>query len=183
LLEDLAASQLPQALAELARLHPGAKLEVLSLSNAAMREAYDAGRVQLVLDEALAVPGSPRWTVCRPLVWAIGEGVDLAADPLPVVLFSGTCTWRRLVLEALERGGRRWRVAFESNSLAGVLAGLRTGLGVAALMPANLDPVMACHDANALPTLPDVELGLARHPRTEGDHLIDAVETVLRRMI
>ena len=57
------------------------------------------------------------------------------------------------------------------------------GLGVAALMPSNLEPVMACHDMDALPTLPDVELGLARHPRTEGDPLIDAVETALRRMI
>jgi len=42
---------------------------------------------------------------------------------------------------------------------------------------------MACHDADALPTLPDVELGLARHPGTAGDPLIDAVETALRRMI
>jgi DNA-binding transcriptional LysR family regulator len=183
LLEDLAASQLPQALADLARLHPGATLEVLSLSNAAMREAYDAGRVQLVLDEVLYVPAPPRWTVRRPLVWAVGQGVDMAADPLPVVLFSNTCTFRTSLLEALGRAGRRWRVAFESNSLAGVLAALRTGLGVAALMPGNLEPAMACHDADALPTLPDVELGLARHPRTEGDPLIDVVETALRRMI
>jgi hypothetical protein len=42
---------------------------------------------------------------------------------------------------------------------------------------------MACHNADALPTLPDVELGLARHPRTKGDPLIDAVETALRRTI
>ncbi len=183
LLEDLAASQLPQAFADLARLHPGATLEVLILPDAAMREAYDTGRVQLVLDEVRYLPGPPRWTVRRPLVWAVGQGVDIAADPLPVVAFSGTCTWRTSVLEALERADRRWRVAFESNSLAGVLAGLRTGLGVAALMPVNLEPAMACHDADALPTLPDVELGLARHPRTEGDPLIDAVETALRRMI
>lgn len=183
LLEDLAASQLPQVLADLARLHPGATLEVLSLSSTAMREAYDAGRVQLVLDEVLDVPGPPRWTVRRPLVWAVAQGVDIAADPLPVVVFSNACTWRTLVLEALERGDRRWRIAFESNTLAGLLAGLRTGLGVAALMPANLEPAMACHDADTLPTLPDVELGLARHPRTEGDPLIDAVETALRRMI
>lgn len=183
LLEDLAASQLPQALADLARLHPGATLEVLSLSNAAMREAYDAGRVQLVLDAVPDVPGPPRWTVRRPLVWAIGQGVDVAADPLPVVLFSNPCFWRTSVLETLERADRRWRVAFESNSLIGVLAAVRAGLGIAALMPANLEPAMACHDADALPTLPDVELGLARHPRTEGDPLIDAVETALRRMI
>jgi DNA-binding transcriptional LysR family regulator len=183
LLEDLAASQLPQALADLAGLHPGATLEVLTLSNAAMREAYDAGRVQLVLDEVPSIPGPPRWTVRRPLVWAIGQGVDVAADPLPVVLFSNPCFWRTSVLNTLERTGRRWRVAFESNSLLGVLAAVRAGLGVAALMPANLEPVMASHDSNALPTLPDVELGLARHPRTEDDPLIDAVEIALRRMI
>ncbi|MGP3971447.1 LysR family transcriptional regulator [Streptomyces sp. 6N223] len=183
LLEDLAASQLPQALADLARLHPGATLEVLSMSDAAMREAYDAGRVQLVLNEAPAIPGPPLWTVRRPLVWAIGQGVDVAADPLPVVLFSNPCSWRTSVLETLKRADRPWRVAFESSSLVGVLAAVRAGLGVAALMPTNLEPAMACHDADALPTLPDVELGLARHPRTEGDPLIDAVETALRRTI
>ncbi|WP_031172507.1 LysR family transcriptional regulator [Streptosporangium roseum] len=183
LLEDLAASRLSQALADLARLHPGATLEVLSLSNAAMREAYDTGRVQLVLDEVPDLPWPPRWTVRLPLVWAVGQGVATDADPLPVVLFSNTCAWRTSVLETLEGTGRRWRVAFESNSLAGVLAALRAGLGVAALLPANLEPAMACHDAAALPALPDVELGLARHPGTEGDALIDAVETALRRMI
>jgi DNA-binding transcriptional LysR family regulator len=183
LLEDLAASQLPQALADLARLHPGATLEVLTFSSAAMREAYDTGRVQLVLDEAPQVPGPPRWTVRRPLVWAIGQGVDVTADPLPVVLFSDPCFWRTSVLAALDRADRRWRVAFESNSLVGVLAALRAGLGVAALMPANLEPAMACHDGDALPGLPDVELGLARHPRTGGDPLIDAVEASLRRMV
>jgi DNA-binding transcriptional LysR family regulator len=183
LLEDLAASHLQQALADLARLHPDATLEVLSLSSAAMRESFDAGRVQLVLDEIPYVPAPPRWTVRRPLVWAVGQGVDTAADPLPLVLFSNTCTWRTAALEALTRAGRRWRVAFESDGLAGVLAALRAGLGVAALMPANLEPAMACHDPDALPALPDVELGLARHPRTDGDPLVDAVETALRRMI
>jgi DNA-binding transcriptional LysR family regulator len=183
LLEDLAASQLPQALADLARLHPGATLEVLSITTAAIRDAYDAGRVHLVLDEAVDVPGPPRWTVRRPLVWAIGQGVDVAADPLPVVLFSNTCAWRTAVVETLDRADRRWRVAFESNSLVGVLAALRAGLGVAALMPVNVEPAMAFHDLDALPALPDVELGLARHPRTEGDPLIDAVENALRRTI
>lgn len=183
LLEDLAASHLQQALADLARLHPDATLEVLSLSSAAMRESFDAGRVQLVLDEIPYVPAPPRWTVRRPLVWAVGQGVDTAADPLPLVLFSNTCTWRTAALQALTRAGRRWRVAFESDGLAGVLAALRAGLGVAALMPANLEPAMACHDPDALPALPDVELGLARHPRTDGDPLVDAVETALRRMI
>jgi DNA-binding transcriptional LysR family regulator len=183
LLEDLAATQLPQALADLARLHPGATLEVLSLSSSAMRQAYDAGRVQIVLDAVPDLPGPPRWTARRPLVWAVGEGVDVAAHPLPVVLFSNPCSWRAPVLETLERADRRWQVAFESNSLVGVLAAVRAGLGVAALMPANLEPAMVRHHTDALPTLPDVEFGLVRHSRTQGDLLIDAVETALRRMV
>ncbi|MFD4692033.1 LysR substrate-binding domain-containing protein [Streptomyces sp. NPDC058463] len=131
LLEDLAASQLPQAFADLARLlHPGATLEVLSMSNAGIREAWGAGRVQLVLNEVPALPRAPRRTVRRPLVWAIGHDVDVVADPLPVVLFANTCFWRTSVLEALVGADRPWRVAFESNSLAGVLAALRAGLGV-----------------------------------------------------
>ncbi|MFC4110059.1 hypothetical protein [Micromonospora zhanjiangensis] len=50
-------------------------------------------------------------------------------------------------------------------------------------MPSGIGGVTACHDPSAaLPTLPDVELGLARHPRGDGDPLIDAVETAPRRM-
>lgn len=64
-----------------------------------------------------------------------------------------------------------------------MLAAVRAGLGVAALMPPNVEPAMVCHDPDALPTLPDVELGLVRHPQTEGDSLIDAVEAALQRMI
>jgi len=45
-------------------------------------------------------------------------------------------------------------VAFESNSLVGVLAVVRAGLGVAALLPGNLEPAVARHDAGALPGLP-----------------------------
>ncbi|WP_433019704.1 LysR family transcriptional regulator [Kribbella sp. CA-294648] len=183
ILEDLVVAQLPQALADLARMHPDAILEVLILSTAAMREAYDDNRVQLVLDELQDVPAAPRWTVRRPLIWAAGPGVDVSADPLPVVLFSEPCFFRTAALQALAAADRRWRIAFESNSLAGVLGATRAGLGVAALMSANLEPGMSIPDTEALPTLPDVEIGLARHPRTEGDPLIDAVESALRRMI
>ena len=182
LLEDLAATGLPQALADLARLHPDATLEVLSLSNAAMRDAYESGEVDIVLNEVSDLPATARWTVRRPLVWAHGEGVDLRTDPLPVVLFSDPCAWRTAVLRTLERQGRGWRIAFESNSLAGVLAALRAGLGVAALFPANLSPGMMRHESAMLPALPDIQLGLTRHPRTDGDQLVDAVETVLRRV-
>lgn len=183
LLEDLAASHLTQTLADLASVHPDATLEVLVLSAAEMRRAYDTGRVHLVLDETADLPGPPRWTTRRPLVWAVGPGVDVARDPLPVVLFSNPCFWRASVVDSLERSGRPWRVTFESNGLVGVLAAVRAGLGITAIMPANVEPALRSVGTGALPALPDVDLGLARHPRTADDPLIDAVETALRRVI
>jgi DNA-binding transcriptional LysR family regulator len=179
LLEDLTAAPLPQALADFARTHPGVTLEVVSLPGPAIREAFTSGRTQLALCDPAYLPEPPRWTVRTPLTWAAGPGFDPDADPLPLILFSPPCRWRAPVLDALEAAGRRWRVAFESTGLAGVTAAVRAGLGVAALLPANLEPGIT---VPSLPRLPDVELGLARRPDTDGDPLVDAVEALLRRL-
>lgn len=184
LIEDLAASRLSQALADFGRLHPEATLEVVSVPGPAMREAFDAGRVHIALCDPGYLPEPPRWSVRLPLTWAAGPGLDLRADPLPLVLFSQPCGWRAPVLAALDAAARPWRVAFESTALAGVHAAVRAGLGAAALLPANIEAGMtAVDDTTLLPTLPDVTLGLVRHSRTIGDPLIDAVESVLRGVV
>jgi DNA-binding transcriptional LysR family regulator len=184
LIEDLAASRLSQALADFGRLHPEATLEVVSVPGPAMREAFDAGRVHIALCDPGYLPEPPRWSVRLPLTWAAGPGLDLRADPLPLVLFSQPCGWRAPVLAALDAAARPWRVAFESTALAGVHAAVRAGLGAAALLPANIEAGMtAVDDTTLLPTLPDVTLGLARHSGTIGDPLIDAVESVLRGVV
>lgn len=179
LIEDLAAVPLPQALADFARVHPGATLELVSAPGPAMREAFTTGRLHLALCDPSYLPEPPRWTVRLPLAWATGPGVDPSVDPLPLVLFSQPCRWRAPLLDALDAAGRAWRIVFESTSLAGVTAAVRAGLGITALLPANLDPGTA---APGLPDLPDVELGLVRRSDTEGDPLVDAVEALLRQL-
>ncbi|HZD70922.1 MAG TPA: LysR substrate-binding domain-containing protein [Actinomycetes bacterium] len=180
LIEDLAAAPLPNALAEFAHANPGATLELFSAPGPAMREAFQAGRIHLALCDPFYLPEPPRWTVRVPLAWSAAPGVERARDPLPLVLFSQPCRWRATVLDTLRAHGRRWRIAFESTSLAGVQAAVRAGLGIAALLPANLEPGTSAHD---LPALPDVELALARRAGTDGDPLLDAVEDLLRRLI
>jgi DNA-binding transcriptional LysR family regulator len=183
LVEDLAAARLPQLLADFARLHPAATLEVMVASGPAMRRAFEQGRIQIALCDAGYMPEPPRWSLHLPLVWALGPGVDPHADPLPLVLFSQPCRWRAPILEALRAAGRPWRVAFESTSLAGVQAAVHAGLGAAPMLPANLDPSLSTPAGrDALPALPSVEIGLIRRSGTEGDPLVDAVYLALRRM-
>jgi DNA-binding transcriptional LysR family regulator len=182
LIEDLAAARLPQALADFARLHPDTTLEVVTVDGPAMREAVQTGRIQLALCDMTYLSEPARWTVRMPLLWAVGAGFGPATDPVPLVLFSQPCRWRAGVLAALHRAGRAWRVVFESTSLAGIQAAVRAGLGAAALLPANLDAGL-CTGATGLPALPEVELGLARRPGTEGIPLLDSVETLLRSLM
>lgn len=183
LIEDLASARLPQSLADFARLHPGATLEVMSSAGPEMRHAFETGRIQIALCDTAYLPEPPRWSVRLPLVWAVGPGVDVHADPLPLVLFSQPCRWRTPLLKTLDDAGRPWRVVFESTSLAGVQGAVRAGLGIAALLPANLEADMTAADnGHALPALQDVHIGLVRRPDTEGNPLIDAVEKLLRQL-
>jgi len=180
LIEDLTAAPLPLALADFTRVNPGVTLELFSAPAQAMREAFDSGRIDLLLGDPFHLLEPPRWTVRAPMAWAAGDGFDAGLDPIPLILFSQPCRWRALILRSLEAAGREWRVAFESTSLAGIHAALQAGLGVAALLPATIPAGMA---APELPALPDVELGLIRRPGLEGDPLLDAVEGVLRRLV
>ncbi|MFI5689104.1 LysR family transcriptional regulator [Streptomyces sp. NPDC051636] len=180
LIEDLTAAPLPQALADFTRMSPEATLELISAPGPALQEALTARRIHLALCDPSYLAEPPRWTARLPLIWAVGPGIDPSLDPLPLVLFSQPCRWRVPVLDALEAAERGWRIAFESTSLAGVQAAVRAGLGVAALLPANVEPGTT---ARGLPELPHVELGLVRRPGTDGNPLIDAVEEVLRRLI
>ncbi|GAA0910873.1 LysR family transcriptional regulator [Virgisporangium aurantiacum] len=180
LLEDLASAQLPEALADFARVNPRATLELISLPGPAMHDAFTTGRIQLALCDPAYFRERPRWTVRAPLTWAAGPGVDPTRDPLPLILFSEPCRWRPAVLTALEADGRRWNVVFESTGLAGVTAAVRAGLGIAALLPVNAEPGFT---ATGLPPLPEVELGLLRRADTEADPLVDAVENLLKRLV
>ncbi|GIF62439.1 hypothetical protein Ais01nite_04740 [Asanoa ishikariensis] len=49
MIEDPAGAPLSQALADFARLHPAATLEVFTAAGPAMREAFSAGRLHLAL--------------------------------------------------------------------------------------------------------------------------------------
>jgi DNA-binding transcriptional LysR family regulator len=83
----------------------------------------------------------------------------LAVSPRP-------CVYRQRATEALDAAARPWRIAYTCGSLAGVLAAVRAGLGVAVLpkemVPSDL--VLLHPDTADLPALDDTEIALVEAP-------------------
>jgi DNA-binding transcriptional LysR family regulator len=184
LMEDFATPSFSAALADFAARHPSAALEIVMLPGPAMHEAFQSGRVQLVLGDCSYLDRRPSWSIRLPLVWAAAPELKLKRDPLPLLLFSEPCRWREPVLRAVDRAGYPWRVAFESTNLSGILAAVSAGIGVAALIPASIGAGMITpNEAQGLPKLPVVEISLVRSRAAEGDKLVDAVEQLLRTLV
>jgi len=186
LIEDVAANGLQMALADFAQVHPELELDVLVAEGAGLREAFAAGALDLALADTLLIGASPRRRrTCR-LVWVAAPSFELTGrDPLPLVLFRHPCEWRVRTVQALDRLGRRWRTAFESGSLTAIQAAVRAGVGIATLLPGNVESGMTVLDCKAsrLPNAPDVELALYRRPGLRNDPIVDLLERLLWKAV
>ncbi len=182
--EDFATAHLPRALAGFSRANPGVQLEVRCDLTLNLMGLFRSGGldVALVKREPAATAGGQRvWS--EPLVWVgadPGAFVERAATPL--VVSPEPCVYRKRAFDALADAGRQGRAAYVCGSLAGALAAVRAGLGVAVL-PRDLAPRdLAIDEGARMPPLADTEIVLltasdAGAPaRRLADHLARALE-------
>lgn len=160
--EDFATSHLPRVLARFAETYPAVALEVtcdltLNLARAFREDAFDV--VLLKREPASAAPGIRVWR--EHLVWVAASASLVGRDAvLPLVASPPPCVYRKRAVAALTRAGRRWRMAYSCASLAGSLAAVRAGLGVAVLPREMVPPGLTVIDGPPLPPLPDAEIAL-----------------------
>jgi DNA-binding transcriptional LysR family regulator len=183
LLEDLAITTLPAALADFAALHPSIDLEVVIGGADALCRLADLGKLDLTLgDPSVMSDASVRWRRRVGLVWVGAPSADPSADPVSLVMFSPPCRWRAPVLDALNGHGRDWRIAFQSTSLHAVQAAICAGIGIGALLPGNVPAdVVRLSARYGLPAAPHVEIAITRRPGTENDPATDSLERLLRQ--
>lgn len=82
-------------------------------------------------------------------------------DPLPVALYPSGCLFRQWALDALDRMGRKWRLAFVSHSLAAVEAIAAQGLAVTVVKEGTLPRSLRVLGAGeGLPPLPTADIKL-----------------------
>ena len=102
----------------------------------------------------------------EPAVWAGSAAIAPGElDPLPVALYPQGCLFRQWALEALDRSGRRWRLAFVSHSLSAVEAIARQGLAITVVKAGTCPSTLRVFGRQeGLPPLPCADIRLHRAP-------------------
>ncbi|HYF09032.1 MAG TPA: LysR substrate-binding domain-containing protein [Acetobacteraceae bacterium] len=177
--DDYALRWLPKILARFAETHPAVEVEVVCVNSSALAKQLLDGEVDLALltegNERRGLEVEPLWR--GPLLW-VGSATHPVhrAEPLPLALSHAGCTWRTAACEALERAGRRHRVAYTSQTQTGCFAIVLAGLAVTVSTPATLpDGLVWMGEADGLPPLPETGLYLARGAAAEDSPAAEAL--------
>lgn len=163
--QDFGEHLLTEVLGRFAGAHPQVLIDARMARNVQLLEHVGAGQ----LDLALAWDTGGRWPYATalgqlPLHWLAGADAQLSARdrqaPLPLVVLDAPCLMRTAAIDALDRAGIAWRIAFTSTSLSGVWAAVAAGLGVTVRttvgVPASVRPL----PASVLPALPTIGVNL-----------------------
>jgi DNA-binding transcriptional LysR family regulator len=127
---------------------------------------HASGDLDLVIalhDEASPAGGRRLFT--EPLVWITSNDHGRHThSPLPVVVAPPPCIYRDRILQTLNALNKPCRIAYLSSSYNGILAAVRTGLGVT-VMARSTAPVSVrvLSGRDDFPPLGDLELRLHRY--------------------
>jgi DNA-binding transcriptional LysR family regulator len=123
----------------------------------------------------------------EPLVWvAAARHEAWRRDPLPVAVYEAGSLARRDALAALAAQRRTHRVVYNSSSLAGQLAAVRSGIAVAVLARCSVpDDLLVLDARHGLPPLSTMEVAVLRSKASAHSAAADALHeealTVLGR--
>ncbi|WP_019646838.1 LysR substrate-binding domain-containing protein [Novispirillum itersonii] len=171
--EDFAVEDLPALLMAVKAEMPDVQLEMRTDLSVVLAADLDQGALDIALYKSLTVPTRSVGVYTDWLVWAAAAQTRPELEPVfPLVAFRQGCIYRNHAIQVLEEQGRRWRVAYTSENVSGVLAAIRAGFGVGVLsasaVPADL---RALGTDSGLPPLPTAHLVLQTRRSATGGPL------------
>ena len=165
--DDYALAYIPPILRRFAETHPAVQVEVRCSPSSELIRGIKGGELDLTLiSDGHQPQGWPVTELWRgPLVWVTStRDSPHRQDPLPLALADQEhflakrqeCEWSIAAVAALEKAGRRYRIAYTSASQLGthapVVAGLAITVSTLSWLPAGLRPL---GPDEGLPALPD----------------------------
>jgi len=179
IIDDYALRFLPNILSRFAAAYPQVQVTVRCEPTSLLVPALENGELDLVL-----VNGNPGedGEIIRhdQAVWVTSANhLTHEEDPLPLAVFHAECIFRKWALEALDAINRRYRVAYQSPSVAGIIATVSAGLAVAILFDSVApQEFRRLRSDDGFPELPAATIFLKRAP----GHSTAAVECMAQHI-
>jgi DNA-binding transcriptional LysR family regulator len=178
--DDYAAKYLTPVLKRFAPRHGGVEIELDCEQSTSLIPRVARGDIDLAL---VSRDHARRGTLLfhEPMVWVGSPQFDIwRRDPLPIAVYEDTSLARRSALTALAQQGRRYRIVYNSSSLAGQIAAVESGLAVAALThcsaPASLQILGSEH---GLGPLQPMEVAVYRSRASRASRAVDSLQRLL----
>lgn len=158
--DDFGPAVLSRVIADFTRVHPRVEVIVRCALSTDFPDALERGDLDVAVYEVEEAPAGTEVLREEATVWAASRH-HAAQDrtPLPVALFDRDCWWRDRALDTLERSGRAYRVAYSSESVAGVVAAIEAGVAVGMLGHSALkDDLVILGEAEGFEEMPKSKL-------------------------
>jgi DNA-binding transcriptional LysR family regulator len=131
--DEYAASFLSNLIGEFVSHHPDVLIEVVCASTPRLHERLNKHKIELALVSIIDGATDEHSIRVEPLVWIAKSAATLDIDPLPLALSDPDGLDHINALRGLDAEGRRYRIAYASGSLTGLLAVVRSGQALAVL--------------------------------------------------
>lgn len=166
--DDFAVERITSLVARFARAHPAVRVSMRCDLSAVLARSLARGELDVALFKREPGAGDCVGAWPERLNWMCShDGPTSLPDPVPLVTFPQGCMYRNRAIHAVESGGLRWRIAYESPNLGGLQAALEGGLGIALMDRRCLTPTMRTCD-DLLPRPAPSELALCLNPTASG---------------
>lgn len=171
---------LPHALATFAESHPAVEVTVRSDTSVRQLAALEKDELDLAVVYSPDRQASGDMLCVDPTVWAASVARRLEErDPVPIALFRESGWSATMAIDSLRRHGIRYRVAYTSDTLAGLVGVASAGLAVASISRSALPP--DCRELTAAEGFPQIDSSrvvLRRNPRRSSQAIEAMVQTI-----
>lgn len=178
--DDYAARYLTPVLKRFAPRNSGVEIELDCEQSTSLIPRVARGELDLAL---VSRDHARRGTLLfhEPMVWVGSGQFELwRRDPLPIAVYEETSLARRSAIASLAQQGRRYKVVYNSSSLAGQIAAVESGLAVAALTQCSAPGhLQILGGEEGLGPLEPMEVAVYRSRDSRGSKAVDSLHSLL----
>ncbi len=167
--DDYAVRLLPVILSSFQKTHPKIVVDVRCQPSEELLDGMKHGKYDLIVFTQGTNHEYGELFRTEPMYWVTAQGGEaIHTDPLPIA-GGNPCCWKDNAVEALDRIGRDYRVAYTSCNALGIASAVLTDLAVGFLPESALQPgMLAIAEDHNLPRLRDAEIALMRASHAYG---------------